>query len=55
MLKIDVACKNTVKSWEKVFPFSDKSIWSGSCKFSLLWRVYSSSAVNLLRIEHNAN
>ena len=40
-LKFNVDSKNAIKSWEKVFDFSDKYIWIGSGKFSLLLREYS--------------
>ena len=49
-----IVSKNVVKIQKfnkcvKVFRFLDICIWSGSCKFSLLWQVYSSLAVNVLK------
>ena len=37
------------KNLRKTFSFSDKSIWIGSAKLSLLRRGYLSSADNVLR------
>ena len=46
--KFNVDSKKAIKILQKVFGFLNDCIWSGSCKFSLLWRVYSSPVVNVL-------
>ena len=44
----NVDFKTAIKSSEKVFSFSDNCLWTGSGKFFLLLREYSSSVVNVL-------
>ena len=46
--KFDVDSKNALKKQKNIFGFLDNCIWIGSGKFSLLWRKYSSFAVNVL-------
>ena len=47
-LKFNLHLKNAAKNWEKVFSFSDNSIWIGIVKFSLLKTGYFSWAANVL-------
>ena len=47
-LNWNVDFRNALKSSEKIFSFSDNSIWIGCGKFSLLPGKYFSSGVNVL-------
>ena len=47
--KFLVDLRNAIKFLQKVFAFWDNCIWIGCGKFSLLWREFFSSAVNVLR------
>ena len=40
--------RNGIKFWQKVIDFLDNCIWTGCGSFSLLWREYLPSAVNVL-------
>ena len=57
--KFNVDFRNEEKNSEKLFCFSDNSIWIGSFTLSLLRREYLSSGINLLtkclNILHSAN
>ena len=44
----NVNSKNAITLPENVFGFFDNCIWIGSDELSVLWRKYSSSAVNVL-------
>ena len=46
--KFQLHFKNGAKKWEKVFCFSDKFLWIGILKFSLLRTGYFSSVTNML-------
>ena len=46
MFKIESKCRKNKKNWEKVFRFSDNSIWKCCNKLPLLRRQYFSSALN---------
>ena len=45
---VNLHSKNSIKKQQNVFGFLDSCIWIGNGKFSLLWREYSSPAVNML-------